>query len=109
MKFMKKFRQRLVVTAFFLISGPIFAGSYQDFFKAIQLDQPRAIEKLLQRGFDPNTPNPDGVPALLQALTEQSFQAAVVLARHPQIQADVRNSRGESPLMLAANRAASTR
>lgn len=104
MKFIKKFPQHLVASVFFFISWPVLAGAYQDFFKAIQIDQPQAIEKLLQRGFDPNTPNPDGVPALLQALSEQSFKAAAVLVRHPQIQPDVRNSRGESPLMLAALR-----
>jgi len=80
------------------------AGAYDDFFKAIQLDQPVMVEDLLKRGFDPNTPNPDGVPALVKALQEQSFKVALVLAEHPQIKPNVRNSRDETALMLAALR-----
>ena len=80
------------------------AGSYEDFFKAIQLDRPQEIQQLLQRGFDPNTVNLTGVPALLVALQEQSFLAADVLAQHPQTQVDARSARDESALMLAALR-----
>jgi len=100
-----KFSLNLVVgIGFFLISGLVSAGSYEDFFKAVQLDQPATVQRLLQRGFDPNTASPDGVPALIKALDEQSFKVAQVLAEHPQIRADVRNARDESPLMLAALR-----
>ena len=80
------------------------AGAYDDFFKAIQLDNPRDVEQLLAKGFDPNTPNPQGVPALLMATQEQSFKAAAVLAAHAQTQVDPRSQRNESPLMLAALR-----
>lgn len=80
------------------------AGAYDDFFKALKLDQARSVQALLQRGFDPNTFSPDGVPALVKALQEQSFQVAEVLAEHPQTQAETRNSRDESALMLAALR-----
>ena len=38
------------------------AGSYEDFFDAIRKDDAAAITGLLQRGFDPNTPSPDGSP-----------------------------------------------
>ena len=80
------------------------AGAYDDFFKAIQLDNARDVEQLLAKGFDPNTPNPQGVPALLKATQEQSFKAAAVLAAHAQTQVDPRSQRNESPLMLAALR-----
>ena len=59
---------------------------------------------LLARGFDPNTPHPDGAPALLRALQVQSFQAAAVLAAHPQTRLEARTAAGETPLMLAALR-----
>lgn len=104
MKNFKKPLQAVVFMGFFLFGCHAQAGSYDDFFKAIQLDQPRPVEQLLTRGFDPNTANPQGVPALLHALAEQSFKVAEVLARHPQTQADVRNHRDETPLMLAALR-----
>lgn len=101
---MKKIAQLIVIIAFFFISSGVFAGAYDDFFKAIQLDNPREIQRLLDRGLDPNTVNPDGTPALLKAMQEQSFKAAKVLLDNPQIKVEVRNARGESPLMLAALR-----
>lgn len=104
MKYFKKTWQALVAVMIFSISGGVLAGSYDEFFKALQLDQPTPVENLLRRGFDPNTPNPNGTPALILALQEQSFNVARVLIDHPQTQPDVRNPRDESPLMLAALR-----
>ena len=104
MKNLKNIKQCLVTIGFLSFSAWSLAGSYDEFFKAIQLDQPTTVQKLLQRGFDPNTVAPDGVPALIKALLEQSYDVALVLARDPQIRPDVRNARDESPLMLAALR-----
>jgi uncharacterized protein len=94
----------IVLIGYFLISTVAEAGSYEDFFKAIQLDQAHEIQGLLQRGFDPNTVNPEGTPALLKALQEQSFKAAQALLDSPQIKPEVRSVHDESPLMLAALR-----
>ena len=44
------------------------AGSYEDFFSAIAQDNPSAIERLLQRGFDPNSVDPQGQYGLMVAL-----------------------------------------
>ncbi len=104
MNILKIIQYLLVVIGFFSINTAAWAGSYDGFFKAIQLDHPKALQGLLDRGFDPNTVNPDGVPALIRALQEQSFKVAHVLADHPQTLTDVRTSRDESPLMLAALR-----
>ena len=101
---MKKIKNHIVAIGFLFFSMATFAGAYDDFFKAIQLDNARDVEQLLARGFDPNTPNPQGVPALLKATQEQSFKAAAVLASHDQTQVDPRSERNESPLMLAALR-----
>lgn len=94
----------IVIIGFLTFSSAAHCGTYDDFFKAIQLDNARDVERLLARGFDPNTPNPQGVPALLKATQEQSFKAAAVLAAHAQTQIDPRSERNESPLMLAALR-----
>lgn len=101
---MKKLKKFIVFIGFLFSSSLALTGVYDDFFKAIQLDNARDIEQLLARGFDPNTPNPQGVPALLKATQEQSFKAAAVLAAHAQTQIDPRSERNESPLMLAALR-----
>ena len=78
------------------------AGSYDDFMAAVMFDQPATIEKLLARGFDPNTPNEKGVAGLLVALQSESIQAAMVLAKHPLTNPNAKNSLDETPLMLAA-------
>jgi len=101
---LKNIRYPIVSIGFFLFWGLTHAGSYDDFFKAIQLDHPSSVQGLLQRGFDPNTAHPDGSPALIKALQEQSYKSAQVLAAHPQTRVDLRNARDESPLMLAALR-----
>lgn len=101
---MKKFTQLFVASIFLPVFGSAWAGAYDDFFKAIQLDQPAPITALLNRGFDPNTLSPDGTPALIKAMQEQSFRAAQALVDAPDIRPDVRNEVDESPLMLAALR-----
>lgn len=78
------------------------AGSYEDFFKAVQSDDVRTVQGLLQRGFDPNTVNPDGVPALMMAVRGASLKVAELLAAYPRTKTEVRNGKDESVLMLAA-------
>jgi len=78
------------------------AGSYDDFFKAIHFDQPEVVSNLLARGFDPNTPNEKGIPALIVAMQSEAPKCALVLAKHPQTRVNASNSVGESALMLAA-------
>ncbi len=108
MSHFKKIIERIVAVAFFAIPVLSLAGSYDEFFKAIRLDHPGTVQKLLERGFDPNTVAPDGVPALMKSLQEQSFAVAHVLVNAPDIRPDVRNGRDESPLMLAALRGQET-
>ena len=68
------------------------------------VDDGRSVQALLQRGFDPNTVNPEGVPALMLALRLPAPKVADLLAGWPQTKVDVRNAQDESPLMLAALR-----
>ena len=67
-------------------------------------DDARSVQSLLQRGFDPNTVNPEGVPALMLALRVPAPKVADVLVGWPQTKVEVRNAQDESPLMLAALR-----
>jgi ankyrin repeat protein len=78
------------------------AGSYDDFIAAVTFDRPDTIEKLLVRGFDPNTPNEKGDAGILVALQSEAPKAAMVLAKHPNTNLNVQNRLGETPLMLAA-------
>lgn len=94
-----KYIFHLIVFAYFSLS---IAGSYEDFFLALQQDDAKLVGQLLQRGFDPNTPDPNGRHGLLVALQSKAYRAAEVLAAAPQARVEVRTSTDESPLMLAA-------
>jgi ankyrin repeat protein len=78
------------------------AGSYEDFFVAIKRDDGKTITALLNRGFDPNTPDPQGVPGLLIAVREPALNAAEALVAWPKTNVEVRTPQDESALMLAA-------
>ena len=79
-----------------------YAGTYEDFFRAIELDQAQTVQSLLKRGFDPNTPDTQGQPALIAAIRKPSPKVAEVLIRWPKTKLNVQNSHDETPLMMAA-------
>lgn len=78
------------------------AGSYEDFFAAIKQDDGPAITRLLQRGFDPDTRDPSGLPGLYLAIREPSLKAAEALIAWPKTNVEARTAQDESPLMMAA-------
>lgn len=96
--YFKKVIYLVVLTGFNLSH----AGSYEDFFIAIKRDDPATITALLQRGFDPDTRDPDGLPGLYLAVREPSLKAAEALIAWPKSNVEVRTAQDESPLMMAA-------
>ena len=94
----KKFVVFVVLSS---VSALSVAGSYEDFFIALQNDQVKVVSNLLNRGFDPNTVNLKAEPALLNALNVGALTSAEILVRHPKIDVNVRNAHGETALMLA--------
>lgn len=95
-----KTKKYIVLYGFSSFIGLASAGSYEDFFTATHRDEVKVVSSLLNRGFDPNTVNLNGVPAILHALKQDSMQTFEVLAKHPKININVRNPHGETPLML---------
>jgi hypothetical protein len=96
------FKKVIVIVGLFCFSNLLQAGAYEDFFKAVKSDNVGTIQALLQRGFDPNTVNPEGVPALMLAVREPSLKVAELLATWPKTKVELRNDKDESVLMLAA-------
>ena len=97
----KLFKKFVVLIGFFA-SSISWAGSYEDFFKALRFDDVKTVQALLQRGFDPNTVNPEGVAGLMLAVREPSLKVADLLAGWPKVKTEIRNDKDESVLMLAA-------
>ena len=91
----------LVILAGFGLAN---AGSYEDFFRAVQQDNPVKVKELLVRGFDANTIDSKGQNGLYLALIEPSFKAAQVLIDWPKTDVNKLNANGESALMIAALR-----
>lgn len=98
--------QGLAVAAGVVALGcpPARADTYKDFFKAVERDDGRTVARLLQRGFDPNARDERGQPALVLALKEDALAAAQALWAHPQLDLEIANAAGETPLMMAALR-----
>lgn len=80
----------------------VSAGSYEDFFRAVKEDNAAGVQSLLQRGFDPNTPDPKGLSGLYLALREPAPKVAKVLIAWPKTNVEIRTDKDESPLMMAA-------
>ena len=79
-----------------------YAGAYEDFLASIKQDDGATAATLISRGFDPNTRDGAGAPALYLAMREPAFKVAQVLMAAPGIKVDARTPQDESPLMMAA-------
>lgn len=87
-----------------LLSGTALAWATpaEDMRKAVEFDDANTIQKLLQRGTDPNLVDNRGNPMLVVALREKSLKAATALIRAKDIDLDKANAAGETPLMMAS-------
>lgn len=102
-------RRRHWLAAFLLLAlaGPVplvaQAGAYVDFFRAINIDNGRAIRSLLARGFDPNTIEPKrGDTGLILALRDDAMDVFQILLNAPGVDIDARAFNGDSALMIAS-------
>jgi ankyrin repeat protein len=91
-----------IALAALLAARPARAGSYEDFFIAVVRNDADTITQLLQRGFDPDSRDPQGQPGLTLAVQKESERAVEALLASPALNVNVLNPPGESALMLAA-------
>ncbi|HCY15491.1 MAG: hypothetical protein A2Z93_01785 [Curvibacter sp. GWA2_64_110] len=99
---MRNYFKNIVYLIVFIGYSISNAGSYEDFFTAVARDDAPAVSSLLQRGFDPNTPNPAGEHGLMLALRSPAPKVIAVLLAWPKTNVEVRNRQDESPLMIAS-------
>lgn len=98
MKYIRSLLYVIVITVHFSAS----ADAYVDFFRAVNVDNARAVAELLDKGFDPNTVGESGQVALYLAMREDSPKVAALLLASPKLNIDATNAAGETPLMMAA-------
>jgi uncharacterized protein len=80
------------------------AGSYEDFFIAINRNDDWSVSRLLERGFDPNSRDSKGQTGLILALRDDSQRVAEALWKSQALDVNVQNASAETPLMMAALR-----
>lgn len=92
-----------LLAAMLLLPSLSQAGSYDDFFRAVNLDDAPAIKALMRRGLDPNLIEAArGDTGLILALREDSMAVFDVLVNARGIELDARSRNGDTALMLAA-------
>ncbi len=99
---MRTYLKYIALLVVFACFSAARAGSYEDYFAAIERDHPGPITALLQRGFDPDSRDPRGQTGLTLAALNGSWRAIEALLAHPGIDVNALNASGESVLMLAA-------
>lgn len=82
----------------------VLAGSYEDFFQAVQRDDERTVERLLAQGFDPNSRDPKGQTAMHLAMRDNSARVAEALWRNRSLDVNALNADDETAMMMAALR-----
>ena len=92
----------LVYLIVIIVFSSANAGSYDDYFQAVRIDNAGAVKQLLARGFDPNSVDPKGQYGLILAIQYGSLKVVATLVDHPSTNIEVRTAQDESPLMLAA-------
>lgn len=100
-KILRKVAQLVVLYG---LCATSWAGIYEDFFAAVERDDASAVQQMLARGFDVNSPDPQGQTALHLAARAGSVRLVEVLLAAPGVRVDSGNGADETALMLAALR-----
>jgi ankyrin repeat protein len=84
------------------LPGFAVAGAYDDFFRAVKIDDPSTVKSLLARGFDPNLVEPErGDTGLILALREASMKVFEVLLNARDVDLEAKSFNGDNALMIA--------
>ena len=77
--------------------------SFTEWFDAIQLDDAHRCRQLLERGFDPNTIEPERFDTgLILSVRKKSWKVFALLLSAKGIELDARSRNGDTALMIAA-------
>lgn len=85
-----------------ILPGTLFAGAFDDFFRAVKLDDAQKVKSLLARGFDPNAVEEErGDTGLIIAVREGSMEVFGVLMNARDIDLEASAKNGDTALMIA--------
>jgi ankyrin repeat protein len=102
-----KFKINLLLAAA-LLGTPFITVSAQtnaqilDFAKAAKFDDAKEVKLLINQGLSPNTVDSNGNPMLVLAIKDRSYAVIDVLLAAKDMDVDLSNKQGETPLMYAA-------
>ena len=106
-KYLINYFKKIIYLVVFYGFSVASAGSYDDFFTAVQRDDAATVRNLLARGFDANTVDPKGLHGLYLALREPSVPTqresglgavvSVALASTPVLQCPVAPTTSREP------------
>jgi len=78
------------------------AAAPSDWWLDIANDRVEDVKDALAQGENPNALNPDGLPALMLAIRENSWRVYDLLLAHKRIDVNIENRNHETPLMYMA-------
>lgn len=90
---------------YFLAIQPSYGqttAQISDFTKAAKFDDVSEVKSLLKKGVNPNTVDANGIPMLVLAIKEKSPKVIDVLLGDKNIDVDLSDKNGETPLMMAS-------
>jgi ankyrin repeat protein len=74
----------------------------EDFAKAAKFDDISEVKSLISKGVSPNTLDSKGNPMLVLSIKDKSSKVTDFLLKNPNIDVDLSNLNGETPLMMAS-------
>lgn len=93
----------LLLAAIFLIPTTASADAFNEYFKAVKLDNADKVKELLQRGIDPNMIEEERYDTgLILALREESMKVFQLLLNTPNVDLEAKSRNGDTALMIAA-------
>lgn len=104
MYFLKK--KNLVFSILLIVAGfqacAQTTSQVEDFVKAAKFDDVSEVKSLISKGVSPNTVDSKGNPMLVLAIRDRSAKVTELLLQNPNIDVDLSNNNGETPLMMAS-------
>ena len=101
--FLRFIQQAIVCVLLPLFSGSLCAQAYDQLLRAAELGDAKGVERLLDRGLDPNTADPKGHTLLMIAARNGHRDLVWALVRR-KASATKRSEHGDTALMMASLR-----